>query len=190
MPSIASTPARARRVPRRCHRAPSGRRPIALPNRSRSSATPPPRSAPAPPRPGPHRFASPRLRPVAERRIPDALAPREHPTSQPALPKRRSQLLAPFSRHMLPPRPIAPLPVMHQLRSYRSSHSPNLSARLSRHHEAPGTTLTAIPGVIALRVQFRDHQLDPDADDVARNARIPDLTRETTSAAGGSPRRR
>ena len=43
---------------------------------------------------------------------------------------------------MPPSDPITPGTVLHQLRSYRSSHRSTLSRRTSRNYEVPGTTLT------------------------------------------------
>ncbi len=72
------------------------------------------------------------------------LLPRERLPRQPAPAELRQQRQPPLSRQMPPSDPITPRTVLHQLRSYHSSHRSTLSRRTSRNYEVPGTTLTAI----------------------------------------------
>ncbi len=109
-----ATPAPARRVHRRGRRARSCRRPNALRAHrrpcSRSSATPPPRSEPTPPRANPHQPASPRAASSCRTsytgcpraaRTPDAST--RSPETPPAIAR-----AAPVAHAAAPPDPVAP----------------------------------------------------------------------------------
>jgi len=87
-----------------------------------------------------------RLRPGAERRIPDPLPPRERNLGQAALPILGQQLRPSLRRRPPPPQRAALLPRVDQLRLRRprrsSRHYDTLPDRSSRNYEAPGLTLT------------------------------------------------
>ena len=149
-------PAPTRPIPRRVRRATPCRPAAAPPDRTaRSRATPPaqagkPRQnlsagadAPAPMPSGPRLFCL-RAAPTCRTSCSGSLAPGKRLPRLSALVEHCQQLPPSLRRHVSPPDPVAPLPVMHQLRRYRSSHPATLSQRSSRICEAPGATLTSI----------------------------------------------